>query len=370
MTRPPPSQRLTSLDAFRGITIAGMILVNNPGSWQQVYPPLLHAEWHGCTPTDLIFPFFLFIVGVAMAFSLGKRLQQGSSGAVHRQIARRTLIIFALGLLLNLFPSFDLWDLRVAGVLQRIAIVYFFAALIALHFSVRTQAWIAGSLLVVYWGVMKLIPVPGFGPGVLTPEANLAAYADSLLLPGRMWHGSWDPEGLLSTLPAISTALLGVLTGHWLRSNRSREEIALGMFVAGWGGILLGVFWGIWFPVNKPIWTSSFVLFTAGAALQFLGVCYWLIDVRGCRRWAYPAVVYGMNAITVYVASDLLTGVLYAVRIPGEGGSVPLWTWIYYNGFLAWAEPMNASVAMAFLYVALWFLIMDVLYRRKIFIKI
>jgi predicted acyltransferase len=370
MARSAPSQRLTSLDAFRGITIAGMILVNNPGSWQQVYPPLQHKDWHGWTPTDLVFPFFIFIVGVAMAFSLGHRLRQGTMGAVHRQIVRRALLIFALGLLLSLFPSFDFSSLRVAGVLQRIAVVYFFAALMALHFSARAQAWIAGTILIFYWAIMKLIPVPGFGAGVLTPEGNLAAYIDSFLLPGRMWQGTWDPEGLLGTLPAISTALLGLLTGHWLRSERPRETIACGMFVAGWGGILLGLLWGIWFPINKPIWTSSFVLFTAGAALQFLGVCYWLIDVRDLRRWAYPAVVYGMNAITVYVASELLTGLLYAVRIPVEDGAVPLWTWLYRNAFLSWAEPMNASVFMAFLYVVLWFLLMDILYRRKIFIKI
>ncbi|HUV14707.1 MAG TPA: DUF5009 domain-containing protein, partial [Acidobacteriota bacterium] len=287
-----------------------MILVNNPGDWDTVYPPLLHAEWHGWTPTDLIFPFFLFIVGVSMAFSFGKRLEAGGRSALYRQVIRRSLIIFALGLLLNLFPSFDLWNLRVAGVLQRIAVVYFVVSLIVMHTSMRAQVWISGGVLCFYWAFLTLIPVPGVGAGVLTPEGNLAAFVDSYLLPGRMWQGTWDPEGLLSTIPAVVTTLLGVLTGRWLRSGREKCEIAGWMFVAGWGAILVGVFWGILFPINKNLWTSSYVVFTAGAALQFLAVCYWLIDIKGYTRWFYPAIVYGMNAIAVYVLSGMVGDLL------------------------------------------------------------
>lgn len=368
MTRAENSPRLVSLDAFRGLAIAGMILVNNPGDWGQVYPPLLHADWHGWTPTDLIFPSFLFIVGVSMVYSLGKRASTASMASLHLQILRRTAIIFLLGMLLNLFPSFDFGNLRVAGVLQRIAVVYGIVALVLLHTSVRIQAGLTAAILLVYWAAMTLVPVPGHGPGVLTPEGNLAAWVDSWLLPGRMWEGTWDPEGLLSTLPSVATTLLGALTGRWLRSGRPRAELAGWMFVAGWVALVTAVFWDLAFPINKPIWTSSFALFTAGAALQMFAFCYWLIDVCGYRRWAYPAVVYGMNAITVYVASGILGDLLYAVRI-GES-SVPLWSWVNQTLFLGWMAPMNASLLQAILYVVLWFGLMDILYRRKIFLKV
>lgn len=362
--------RLVSLDAFRGITIAGMILVNKPGSWEHVYPPLLHADWHGWTPTDLIFPFFLFIVGVAMVFSFAKRLQRGDKAALSRKVLWRTAVIFLIGLLLNLFPEFDLADMRVTGVLQRIAVVYLFASLIVLNTGIAGQSIAAAGILIVYWLMMTFLPVPGQGAGVLTPEGNLAAYLDRFLLPGKMWQGSWDPEGILSTVPAVSTALFGVLTGHWLRSGYSREEKSSWLFVAGWLLILAGIFWGIWFPINKNIWTSSYVLFTAGAALQFLGICYWLIDVKRWRAIFYPAVVFGTNAITVYVLSGMLISCFYFFTIATNGDQVSLMGWIYENLYAAWLAPKNASLGFALSYVFLWFLIMDWFYRRRIFIKI
>ncbi len=368
MSAVQPSQRLVSLDAFRGLAIAAMILVNNPGDWENVYPPLLHAEWHGWTPTDLIFPSFLFIVGVSLVFSLAKRSTVSDPAALHWQILRRTGLIFLFGLLLNLFPTFDLAQLRVAGVLQRIAIVYGITATMVLHTSVRVQAWITGAILLLYWGLLTLVPVPGHGPGELTPQGNLAAWLDQILLPGRMWRGTWDPEGILSTLPSIATALCGVLTGHWLRSGRPREVIAGRLFVAGWLVLLGGTLWDIWFPINKNLWTSSFVLFTAGAALQCLAFCYWLIDVEGRRRWAYPLVVYGMNAITVYVASGLVTDLLHTITWGSP--AVSLWDWLYRSLFGGWMEPRNASLAFALLYVLVWFGLMDILYRKKIFLKV
>lgn len=363
-----PSERLVSLDAFRGLAIAGMILVNNPGDWGQVYPPLLHAKWHGWTPTDLVFPSFLYIVGVSLVFSLSKRRAGGGLGALHLQILRRTLLIFLFGLLLNLFPGFDFANLRVAGVLQRIAVVYGIVALLVVHTSARFQAWLTGGILLFYWAIMALVPVPGHGSGVLTPEGNLAAWIDSYLLPGRMWEGTWDPEGFLSTLPVVTTTLFGVLTGHWLRSGRSRPELAGWMFVSGWIAIIAALFWDIWFPINKPIWTSSFALFTAGAALQIFAFCYWLIDVAGYRRWAYPAVVYGSNAITVYVASGIVTDLLHLVKFGSP--AISLWSWASQGLFSSWLEPKAASLATAILYVVIWFGLMDILYRRKIFLKV
>ncbi len=342
-----------------------MILVNNPGTWNAVYPPLQHAEWHGWTPTDLIFPFFLFIVGVAMTFSFARF--EGPRAALYWKITRRSLIIFALGLFLNLFPTFDFSEIRVAGVLPRIAVVYFFASIIYINTTRRSLAWTTAGLLVGYWLAMRFVPVPGHGAGVLTPEGNLAAYLDSILLPGRMWQGSWDPEGLLSTIPAIATTLLGIFTGHLLRSDRERTEITAWLFVSGWALCLAGLVWGIWFPINKNIWTSSYVLFTAGAAHQFLGVCYWLIDVKDHGKWFAPAIAVGMNPIALYVLSSMLISVLYAIPI-ASGASVQ--TWIFQNLFASWTTLINASLAFALSYVVLWWLVAEVFYRRRIFIKI
>jgi len=358
---PGSQQRLASLDAFRGLTIAGMILVNTPGSWDHVYAPLRHAAWHGWTPTDLVFPFFLFIVGVAMTFSLPRRLETGDRRRLHLDILRRAAVIFALGLLLAAFPDFDFANLRLVGVLQRIAIVYLISSWIVLSTSRRVQAWIVAALLGGYWAAMTWIPVQGVGAGVLTPEGNLAAWIDRLIVPGRMYRGSWDPEGLASTLPAVATTLLGVLTGYWIRSQRRRSKIAAGMFFAGWSASFAGLAWGLWLPINKNLWTSSYVLFTAGAALVTLAICYWLIDVRGYRRWAQPAIVYGVNPLAVYVLSSLMA------RLFARLG---LTDWIYLTLLVPWLAPLNASLAFALFWVVLWWSLMAVLYRRKIFIKI
>ena len=367
-----PTGRLTSLDVFRGITIAGMILVNNPGSWSFVYPPFRHAEWHGWTPTDLIFPFFLFIVGVAMAFSLVARLESGDDqSAIFLKVLKRSLIIIGVGLFLNAFPRFDILDMRYPGVLQRIGIVYFFASVIAMKTGIRGQAVTAGLLLLVYWALMALVPVPGFGVGDLSPDGNLAAFIDRAVFGSHTWQDTWDPEGLLSTIPAISTTLLGLLTGHLLRSGKERMEIAGWMFVLGWAGILLGLVWNLAFPINKNIWTSSYVIFTAGAALQFLGVCYWLIDIKGWRGWAFPGMVFGKNAIAVYVLSGILVDLMLLIRMPAaDGTTTSLYSWFYHHLFVPWAGPLNGSLAFAMTYILILFGAMYLLYRRKIFIKI
>ncbi len=363
--------RLTSLDAFRGITIAGMILVNNPGSWSHIYSPLGHASWHGWTPTDLIFPFFLFIVGVAITLSQKKQLSQHDRKYLYLKILRRTLIIFALGIVLNAIPISRIPHLRIPGVLQRIAIVYGISAVIAMNTNFKVQAWITAGILLLYWGLMKLIPVPGYGAGDLSVEGNLAAFVDSHLLHGHMWKATWDPEGILSTIPAVATALSGILTGHLLQMKKERSEIAGWMFVIGWMAIVVGLFWSIVFPINKSLWTSSYVVFTSGAALQFLGFCYWLIDVKGIQKWAYPAIVYGMNAIAVFVLSGLLAKFLAYTKLTGpDGNPISLQNWIYNNIFASWASPINASLLFAIVTVLFWLGMMMILYQKKIFIKI
>ncbi|HEU4595852.1 MAG TPA: heparan-alpha-glucosaminide N-acetyltransferase domain-containing protein, partial [Pyrinomonadaceae bacterium] len=254
------SGRMLSLDAFRGLTIAGMILVNNPGTWGAIYSPLRHAEWHGWTPTDLIFPFFLFIVGVSITLALSRRAESGGSKRdLYLKIFRRAALIFALGIFLAGFPFFDFAGIRIPGVLQRIAVCYLFAALVFLKTGWRTQALIAAALLVIYWMLMTLVAVPGFGAGDLGKEGNLAAYIDRALLEGHIWKQAkvYDPEGILSTIPAVATTLCGVLTGHLLRSRQSPFEKTAAMFVAGAAGVVAGWAWNFWFPVNKALWTSS-----------------------------------------------------------------------------------------------------------------
>ncbi len=364
--------RLSSLDVFRGLTIAGMILVNNPGSWSHVYAPLRHAEWHGWTPTDLIFPFFLFIVGVAMTFSLSGFSQPGvSRGPVYRKILRRTLIVFGLGLFLSGFPFYDLSTIRIPGVLQRIAICYLVASLITINTSARGQALWMVALLLAYWAAMALIPVPGYGAGNYAVDGNLAAFIDSQILHGHMWKATWDPEGLLSTIPAIATTLSGVLVGHLLHQKVDRGEIAGQLFVFGWGAILTGVIWAAVFPINKSLWTSSYVVFSTGAAMQFLGVCYWLIDVKGYRKWVYPGSVFGMNAIAVFVLSGIVGRLLVMIKVPGQMGTeTAVKTWLYQNTFVPLAGPLNGSFLFALTNLSVWFGLMAILYRKKVFIKI
>lgn len=366
------AERLVSLDAFRGITIAGMILVNNPGAWQHGYASLRHTEWNGWSATDLIFPFFLFIVGVAITLSLGEALRRGAPGRVlFAKVVRRSLIIFGLGLFLNGFPFFDWETLRIPGVLQRIALCYFAASVIVLSTRERGQAMTAAVLLIGYWVLMALVPVPGHGAARLDRGANLASYIDQMLLRGHMLRPRWDPEGLLSTLPAIATTLAGVLTGHWLRSPRSPLERVTGLFVVGNFAVLTGLLMGIWFPINKNLWTSSFVVFTAGMALVLLGMCYWLIDVRGYRRWAKPFVIYGTNPLLAYLLSTLMDKAMLSIVVTADDGSrVVLKRYLFENYFLSLASRAHAALLYAVLYVLLWLGLMAILYRRRIFVKI
>ncbi|MBC7932116.1 MAG: DUF5009 domain-containing protein [Rubrivivax sp.] len=366
---------MLSLDAFRGMTVAGMILVNNPGTWAAIYSPLGHAAWHGWTPTDLVFPFFLFIVGVSITLALSRRVEAGGPQRdLYLKIARRTLLIFALGLILAGFPYFNLSTIRFTGVLNRIAVCYFFAAVIFLKTNWRQQAAIGVGLLLAYWAILTLVPAPGFAAGDLSKEGSIASYVDRLVLGNHIWKGGgkvYDPEGILSTIPAIATTLCGVLTGHVLRSRRTPVEKVAVMFVAGVAAIIAGWAWNYWLPVNKALWTSSYVLFTAGMALQLLALFYWLIDIQGYRRWALPFVVFGTNALAAFFLTGLFARMLTLIKLTGDGGKqVALQTVIYKNFFASWATPLNASLAFAVCFVLLWLGLMAILYRRGIFIKV
>ncbi len=359
---PETSARLVSLDVFRGATIAAMILVNNPGG--AAYWPLRHAKWNGWTPTDLIFPFFLFIVGVSLVFSFQSRLRRGdSTRSLVLHTVKRSLTIFALGLLLNGNTSLNLAIWRIPGVLQRIAVAYFAAAIIALYCK-KTYArvlWIA-AFLGGYWLLMRYVPVPGYGiPGrdipFLHPDANLAAYLDRKFMTGHLYEGTRDPEGMLSTLPAIATTLCGVLTGQWLSSKHSRPQKMMGMLAMGAAGLVLGELWSFWFPINKNLWTSSYVLFTAGAALLCLAICYWIMDIKHQRSWWTTFfVIFGTNAIAAYVFSEL-------VGMPFR------WQDYVLPHFTRMVSPAMASLLYSLTVVGLCFLPVWWMYRRKIFLK-
>ncbi|HMS08002.1 MAG TPA: hypothetical protein PKE66_00850 [Pyrinomonadaceae bacterium] len=464
-------ERLVSLDVFRGLTIAGMVLVNNPGTWSTIYGPLKHAEWHGITPTDYIFPFFLFIVGVAVPMSLGKKLATGIDRSVYTRIFSRSAAIFASGLAMSAIPFFIInetaipWPLkwaavasviaalyflylrnfklafaligvwaavviaalaigwqvtpynvgtmRIPGVLQRIAVCYLVVALIFLHTSWKQQAAIGVGLLLFYWLLMTRVAVPGCEVATIDDKAcNLAAYLDRLILTeNHIWRAGkvFDPEGILSTLPAIATTISGVLTGTWLISSekgrgtrdaasegRGDAEIrsepipaserldvsasssqaagrdkALGLFFFGTVLLAVGWAWSLVFPLNKSLWTSSYVVYTSGLALLTLGFCYFLIDIKGYKRWAKPFVIFGVNALALFVFSGIMARILGIIRVAGpEGKEITLQQWIYQNAFLSWLEPINASLAYAVVFILFWLFLMWLLYRRRIFIKL
>jgi len=371
------SKRLVSLDAFRGITIAAMILVNNPGTWNAVYKPLQHAHWNGWTPTDLIFPFFLFIVGVAIVFAFSKRLTLGQTKKdLYLKIVRRTLILFGLGLFLNGFPFFNLSTIRIPGVLQRIAITYFFASIIYLNFDIKVIYYITFGILAVYWIIMKTIPIPGYGAGVLEPVGNLCWYIDSHIFRGHTWAGApapgFDPEGLLSTLPAISSVLFGILTGNYIKRKINEYEKVSSLFVWGFFAVIGGYIVSIWFPINKNLWTSSYVLLTTGMALIFLATCYWLIDIKGYKKWSVPFLIYGSNAITVYTLSGIIARMLiflFKVKL-SDGEVITLKAYLFRTLFASWLPPHQASLAYAIVYDLILLGFMTILYKKKIFIKV
>lgn len=433
-----------SLDVFRGLTIAGMVLVNNPGTWSAIYGPLKHAEWHGITPTDYIFPFFLFIVGVAIPLSLAGKTAKDRSA--YKRIFSRSAAIFLSGIAISAVPLFVIsetrihwipkwtaaialvaalfflymrrfrmaailgavwalivvasfltgsdivWysvaNMRIPGVLQRIAICYLAASLIFLWTNWRSQAAITGGILLLYWALMTLVPVPGCEVwGVDDKACNLAAWLDRMILTeAHMWRSSrvFDPEGILSTLPAIATTLFGVMTGSWLKKRsapvdtmsegddlKNRLTTLCGLFYAGSLLLAAGWTWSLAFPLNKSLWTSSYAVYTAGLALLTLAVCYYLVDFKGHRRLAKPFVVFGVNALALFVFSGIMARFLAIIKIGGpDSKEISLQQWIFSNVFLPIAEPVNASLLYAIAFLGLWYSLMWLLYRRQIFLKV
>jgi len=360
---PAAPQRLVSLDAFRGAIMALMVLVNTPGG-HEVYAPLEHADWNGWTPTDVVFPSFLWIVGAAMTLSLGRRLEAGVSRArLFAHIVRRSAIIYALGLVVYMYPGFNLHTQRLLGVLQRIAICYLIAGAIYLTTRVRGQiVWIV-ALLAAYWMMMKLIPVPGYGAGRLDVDGNFAHYIDRIVLGSHnyKWTVTWDPEGIVSTLPAIATALFGIMAGHILRLPRILAERTTWLFLTGNLLMAAGLIANIWMPINKKLWSDSFSLFMAGLDFVMFAMMLWCVDGLGFKRFTKPLVIMGMNAITVYMASELLDEAF---------GATGLHEWLYVHVFLAMASPINASLLYAIAYVLLMYAIAYVMYRRGWFLRV
>ena len=447
--------RLISLDVFRGMTIAGMTLVNNPGTWEHIYGPLEHAPWHGITPTDYIFPFFLFIVGVAIPIALSKRIVAGINRGVYFKIFTRALSIFVVSLIMSALPFFRfsdteipyfakvvamlglsaalffyLWEkkwtaliiaglmfamiggfwlagyvivpynvstMRIPGVLQRIAVCYLIISILFLHTNWKQQALIGGGLLLVYWVLMTNIPVPGCDVTTIDDKAcNLAAYIDRLIFTeNHIWRQAkvYDPEGLLSTIPALVTTISGVLTGTWLikaeppasvdgtkvaanmpLTNASGSAFALnkvaGMFFFGTVLLAVGWSWSLVFPLNKALWTSSYVLYTSGLALLTLAFCYWLVDIKGYKAWAKPFVIFGVNALALFVFSGIFARILGMFKVTVDGVDTPLQSWIFDTFFLSVASPTNASLAFAICFILFWLFLMWLLYRRRIYIKV
>ncbi|MGB3692563.1 MAG: heparan-alpha-glucosaminide N-acetyltransferase domain-containing protein [Spirulinaceae cyanobacterium] len=377
------TQRLTSIDVFRGMAIAGMILVNNPGSWEHVYAPLLHAEWHGFTPTDFVFPAFLFIAGTSIAFSLAKYIKEEKPPQeVYLRLLKRCLILFALGLFLNasslvmnaLFKGeslSELANLRIMGVLQRISLAYFFAGIAVLNLNKKALWILSGVILLGYWGAMMLIPVPNYGAGNLSLEGNLATYIDRLVLGTKhLYINGFDPEGLFSTLPAIVTVWLGYFAGDWIRHQPIKSRTTIGLVLFGIAALFIGWFWGLVFPLNKQLWTSSYVLYSAGWASLLLAACYELIEVRNIRSWSFPFKVMGMNAIFIFVLSGFIVRILYRTNV-GSGEDAPTtYAWIYETFFASWAGEINGSLLFALVSVAFWWLILYFMYRQRWFIKV
>jgi predicted acyltransferase len=339
------TRRLQSLDVFRGATVAAMLLVNNPGTWGAIYWPLDHAEWHGWTPTDLIFPFFLFIVGITTELSRKEPLK----------ILRRGALIILCGLLLNAFPYFHLGTLRFSGVLQRIGVVYIAAALIARSVSRTVTIAIVILILFGYWFVLTRGPLA-------PPDATVAAKIDrAVLAPDHIWKSAktWDPEGPLSTIPAVATALLGVLATTWVRAREVKK-----LTIAGTAGLAIGLLWHLVFPINKNLWTSSYVVFTAGFACVILAICVWMIDIREWRGWIRPFVVYGVNPLIAFLGSGAMARLMGIIKI--QGRTLHAWTYKPFKVF----EPHVASLLWALAFVAVWWAILEVLYRRNIILKV
>jgi predicted acyltransferase len=365
------SNRLISLDIFRGLTIVFMIIVSTPGSKDFIYPLLRQSVWDGSAPADLVFPSFLFIVGVSMWFSLKKYGHEPGWSSVFK-ILSRTIIIFGIGLILNIFPYFgrDYSTLRIMGVLQRIALAYFFAAFISILIR-KERLWIIiAGLLLLYWGVMALFG----GPEPFSLQANFALKFDKIILGEKhMYNGygiPFDPEGLFSTIPAIGTMLTGFLIGDLVGSNPASWKNFLKLLLFGAAGIGLGLLWNLFFPINEPLWTSSFVLFTSGIAIFILSVFYLFSDVFKLEKPFYPFTVFGMNSLFIYFIAVIWIKAIGILKIPIGGNPLSLYDFFYKKVCVPIAGDLNGSLMFAIIQMLLMWLIAFVLFRKKIFIKV
>jgi predicted acyltransferase len=388
-----PSVRVLSVDVLRGLTIAFMILVNDPGDWTHVYPQLDHAAWNGWTLTDLVFPSFLFLIGMSLIFSLQSRIRRGDSRlSLAGHILRRAVIIFAIKMFLSAYPHFHLAHLRIYGVLTRIALCYLCAGLLCLLTrKIIPLACITAALLIGYWALMRLVPVPGFGVPtrdipLLDPVGNLTAWIDrgvsAITLRtnnmGRLYRITSDPEGLLSTLPAIATTLLGSITAVFMRSPQYTPATKSNVFaLAGALFVAAGELWSHTFPINKNLWTSSYVLIAAGISLLGLALFYWLVDMQRVQDRSriasaalWPWLVFGSNAIAAFVISELLVETMLWIKVPDAGRTITLWNWIYVHGFSHGHSTEITSVAFALAFVLLCFLPNWLLWHRRVFLKI
>jgi predicted acyltransferase len=420
-------ERLISLDVFRGLTILLMTIVNNPGDWGHVFPPLLHAEWHGCTPTDLVFPFFIFIMGVAVPLAMPDKRYDDTT---FNKILIRSLRMLCLGIFFNYFGKIQFFglegipllifrllitiavgyalmgsfsskiknilafsilfiylilaysgieayhDVRLPGVLQRIAVVYFVISLLYLKTSQKTQIITGGLLLTGYWAVMTLIPVPGIGEANLDKGTNLASWLDSILLKGHMYSGTitWDPEGVLSTIPSIVNGIIGLLIGQLLQQKTAKSNIAKKMAMTGIALIIGGLLWNIIFPINKSIWTSSYVLYTTGLATTTLSILYYLIDIAEYKKGFKLFLIWGVNPMIVFFASQIIPQALVMIHFENPhktGEQINLLSYLYGYGIAPFfSNPMMASLAGALVYVAIWTFILWIFYRNKLIFKV
>lgn len=420
-------ERLISLDVFRGLTILLMTIVNNPGSWGDIYPPFKHAEWHGCTPTDLVFPFFIFIMGVAVPFAMPSKIFDSTT---FNKIAIRAIRIFCLGLFLNFFSKIELFrlegiplllgrlaitiavcfalmgnfslklktyltltvftallflaysgieayqEVRIPGVLQRIGIVYFFVSLLFLKTRQRTQILIAVVLLLLYWAAMALLPVPGIGIPNFEKGTNFASWLDSVLLEGHMWSYSktWDPEGVLSTVPAIVTGITGLLIGQWINRPLPKLEIVKKMALSGLLLVVLGLLWNTVFPINKSLWTSSYVLYTAGIATVCLSLLYYVIEVADYKKGTKLFLIWGVNPMIVFFFSSIIPQSLRMIQLQNPDivtEQINLQKYLYSFWIAAFFDnPMTASLAGALIYVCIWCFILWLFYKKNLIFKV
>ncbi len=365
------TNRLIALDVLRGLTIALMIMVNNPGSWSYVYPPLRHAKWHGCTPTDLVFPFFLFIVGVSMWYSF-KKFGNGITKTGLNKVVKRFAIIFLLGLFLNLFPYFNFEKVRVFGVLQRIAVAYGIAAILCMYFNRKSLKYILALILLAYWGLLYF----GAPNGSYDLATNVVRKVDLFILGENHIYGGFgipfDPEGILSSIPSVATVLIGYLSGRFIEISGSTMQGIKKIILAGLAGVGLGLVWDLVFPINKALWTSSYVIYTGGLALLFLALLLYIIDIKGFKKWSNPFIHFGTNPLFIYLFAGIyIQIIIYLVKITESNGeTISGYGYLYKYVFVPVAGNMNGSLLFAVSHIIFFWFLTYILYKKKIFIKI